>query len=245
MRTRRVDWRSCLTTLAFTGMVLSAPAALAKDGFFALSDWDPYFFRFLNHDPVKLTGNWRTRYAVPPPPTRKSVIQSELAALKALKPLRPERQAKIEAHVEELVAPFLDALGCTAEAAPDVVTLIDDIQVDALIVVVHFKLKYSRLRPRQLDPEIKPSIAPPGHAAYPSGHAAQVHSTAYLLGEIIPSKAAAVEKVAERISFDREVAGVHYRSDTVAGKILGLQIAEDYLRFVDKKGTLKQIEDCS
>ena len=226
-------------------LVARAPVGLAEEGSYPLSDWDPFFFKFLSHDPVKLSGNWRTRYAVPPPPVRKKVIEGELAALKALIPLRAERQSEIEAHKEELVAPFLEALGCTAEQAPDIVKMIDDIQVDALIVVVHFKMKFSRVRPWHLDPDIKPSIGPPGHAAYPSGHAAQVHSTSHLLGEIVPKKAQAVEKVAARISFNREVAGVHYRSDTIAGRILGMQIAEDYLRFVDRKSTLEQIEGCS
>ncbi len=221
-----------------------SPAA-AQQRSYALSDWDPFFLNLLAKNPIKLGADWRTRYAVPPPPRRKEVINAELAALHALVPLREERQSEIEAYKEELVAPFMTALGCSTEQAPDVVSLIDDIQVDALIVVVHFKLKFGRLRPRHLDPSLKPSIAPPGHAAYPSGHAAQVHSTAHLLSEIVPDKAQAVTKVADRIAWDREVAGVHYRSDSVAGKILGLQIAEDYLRFVDVKGTREQIGNCS
>jgi membrane-associated phospholipid phosphatase len=62
----------------------------------------------------------------------------------------------------------------------------------------------------------------PGHAAYPSGHATQAFLIAHSLAAIFPAKSKpgidlALQALAARIARNREIAGLHYASDTAAG----------------------------
>jgi hypothetical protein len=95
-----------------------------------------------------------------------------------------------------------------------------------------------RPRPSQLSPALLPPIAVPGHASYPSGHSTQSHLLSYLLASIPapfpaalttplpinsnPAQPAAslLDRLAERVSRNREVLGLHYPSDTAAGRLL-------------------------
>jgi hypothetical protein len=71
---------------------------------------------------------------------------------------------------------------------------------------------------------LAPTIYTPGHAAYPSGHATQVHLIANLMDMIAPELATASRRLANRIAKNREVAGMHYPSDSAAGKWCADQI---------------------
>jgi membrane-associated phospholipid phosphatase len=111
--------------------------------------------------------------------------------------------------------------------------------------VMYYKALFNRPRPSTLSPALMPPIEIPGHAAYPSGHATQAHLTALLLAEVMPPavnlaldsngqvvtlpgpppnrpdrRVGPLYRVAERIARNREVLGLHYRSDTVAGRLL-------------------------
>ena len=216
------------------GLSTQSPAAQAGETkFFPFTDWDPFFVKALTGTVRNLPPGWRSRYTVPIPPTDQQIVAAELSELKALTQKRPGREARIEAQREGTVEPFLEAVGCAGDAKRELFKLIDDIQVDAVIAVMHFKLKFSRLRPSQVDPSLSVLFPPPGHPAYPSGHATQAYASAAILTELAPNLRTKVEQIADDIAVNREIAGVHYRSDTVAGKILALQIAEDYRRAID------------
>lgn len=213
-----------------------APSLAARAGeaeFFPFHDWDPFFVKALTGTVRNLPPDWRARYTVPVPPADRRTLAAELSELKQLAQKRTGREARIEAQREGTVEPFLEATGCGGDAKQELIKLIDDIQVDAVIAVMHFKLKFSRLRPSQVDPSLTVLFPPPGHPAYPSGHATQAYASAAILMELAPRLRHQMEKVADDIAVNREIAGVHYRSDTVGGKILALQIAEDYRRAID------------
>jgi acid phosphatase (class A) len=91
-------------------------------------------------------------------------------------------------------------------------------------VVVHFKKTFDRVRPRALDGRVRPSIEPPGHPAYPSGHATQAYYVALYLGKKHPGRADAFLRTADAVARNREWAGVHYPSDTTAGRHLAEQL---------------------
>ena len=90
------------------------------------------------------------------------------------------------------------------------------------IVVMHYKNKFKRPRPSQLEPELRPIIEIPGHPAYPSGHSTQAHLVAKALSTVAgnPEIGQELFKIAGRIGKNREWAGVHYASDTDAGEQL-------------------------
>ena len=101
-------------------------------------------------------------------------------------------------------------------------------------VAMIFKEHYNRPRPSQLCPTLMPPIDPPEHASFPSGHAIQAWLTALLLDlamiealkpdptDIVdPSKQThPLHDMARRIARNREIMGLHYPSDSEAGRRL-------------------------
>ena len=90
-----------------------------------------------------------------------------------------------------------------------------------------------RPRPSQLCPWLMPPIPVPGHASYPSGHATQATLLSGLLTLVMPaavttplapSGQSLLDRLAERVARNREVLGLHYPSDSVAGRRLAAQI---------------------
>lgn len=87
--------------------------------------------------------------------------------------------------------------------------------------VMHYKARFNRPRPSRLSPKLMPLIEVPGHASFPSGHATQSRLVATLLAKVMPPQAEApLSCLADRIARNREVMGLHYSSDTKAGKWL-------------------------
>jgi hypothetical protein len=90
--------------------------------------------------------------------------------------------------------------------------------------VMYFKNRFERVRAPVLDPKLSPPIPVPGHPAYPSGHSTQMHLMAWLLADLVPDEEIAVMAIAEDVAVNRERAGLHYPSDTAAGKKLAKRI---------------------
>lgn len=88
---------------------------------------------------------------------------------------------------------------------------------DVSSIGMTLKRKFDRVRPSYLDSRIVPAIAVPEHAAYPSNHSLEAHFLALVLGELYPLQKAEFWKAADAIALNREIAGVHYRSDSQAG----------------------------
>lgn len=80
------------------------------------------------------------------------------------------------------------------------------------------KWRYQRPRPIQLSPDLTLAIAGPPHSAYPSGHSCQSYIIALVLGVFQPERAEEFKQFAREIGQRREIAGVHYPSDGVAGR---------------------------
>ncbi len=96
----------------------------------------------------------------------------------------------------------------------------------SLPFIMALKHQYKRPRPTQLEPRLKPMVDCPLHPAYPSGHSTQSHLIALVFGEV--SGRADVKQAlldaAKRIAENREYAGLHYPSDSEAGKQLATQL---------------------
>ena len=94
------------------------------------------------------------------------------------------------------------------------------------IVVVHFKKRFLRVRPSQIEPRLRPMLGVPGHAAYPSGHATQYFLVAKALASVVRSHEVGEQlfAIAQRVADNREWAGLHYPSDTEAGKFIATAI---------------------
>ena len=90
-------------------------------------------------------------------------------------------------------------------------------------ITMPFKHRFNRARPSQLSPSLQPMFTVPGHPAYPSGHGFQSWFVALTLSELRPDAREALLAMAQRIGVNREIAGVHYPSDTKAGQSLAEQ----------------------
>jgi membrane-associated phospholipid phosphatase len=105
------------------------------------------------------------------------------------------------------------------------------------------------VRPSQLLPALMPPISIPGHASFPSGHATQSALISLCVQQALPganftstvpisnpapgSICAAMQPgldaLAARIARNREIAGLHYPSDTVGGQTLATNIFQNIL----------------
>ena len=112
-------------------------------------------------------------------------------------------------------------------------------------IAMTLKRQIQRPRPSQLSPALMPPVPVPGHASYPSGHATQAYLLSALMAQVMPAvcnggprpqsartgnysrgvaPANVLDRLAERVARNREVLGLHYRSDSVAGQSVAAQI---------------------
>jgi hypothetical protein len=116
------------------------------------------------------------------------------------------------------------------------------------MAAMHYKSVYMRPRPSALCPGLSPPFGPPGHPAFPSGHALQGYLITEALMEAtrppIKSTSGAVPKpdsiykkqlkwLARRVARNRERAGLHYESDSAAGQWLGEYLFDNVLNKED------------
>ena len=97
---------------------------------------------------------------------------------------------------------------------------------DAGIACWEAKYAYWAIRPFQLDPDVKPVFATPNHPSYPAAHACASISVTRTLGYLFPRDAEAFAALGERAAESRIWAGIHYRSDIVAGRQLAISVAD-------------------
>lgn len=104
-------------------------------------------------------------------------------------------------------------------------------------LIISIKNYFDTVRPSFLGSCVNETLfleGNPGHPSYPSGHSFQSHFIAYLLINYVnvidhPEKSKLIKQYLQRandVSVRREIAGVHYKSDTNYGKLLALEISD-------------------
>lgn len=96
---------------------------------------------------------------------------------------------------------------------------------DAFRPLYYAKARYNRVRAYQLFPELAPPFLPRGkfpmHAAFPSGHSTQAHMIVNVLASVFGAQVVeSARDLAWEIGRNREIAGLHYASDTEGGRLL-------------------------
>jgi len=117
----------------------------------------------------------------------------------------------------------------TPDKLPETARVLQNVIQDATYYFFNLKADFARPRPYHLSKDIKNPEAP-GHAAYPSGHSSASYVNAYLLAEIFPELKDKFFSNAYDMAFSREVRGVHYPSDSRAGKTFALQFVQQILK---------------
>jgi membrane-associated phospholipid phosphatase len=109
--------------------------------------------------------------------------------------------------------------------------------IDAGIACWDSKYAYWAIRPFQLDPDVKPLFPTPNHPSYPAAHGCLSTATAAILGYLFPRDAATLATLAEEARESRIWAGIHYRSDIVAGAALGQAVADKVIDQARRDGS--------
>ncbi|HEY9250513.1 MAG TPA: hypothetical protein VIO38_15345 [Rariglobus sp.] len=142
---------------------------------------------------------------------------------------RADALGEIVAQHDGFLDYFLALLSITHESHPHTVRLLHVGVLVGAYVSLHFKglAGHQRLRPCQRAPALMPPVPMPAHPSYPSGHATQAHLMSKCVGAALsasaPDLAASLTRLAERIARNREIAGLHFRTDAEAGRSLAEQ----------------------
>jgi membrane-associated phospholipid phosphatase len=121
------------------------------------------------------------------------------------------------------------------EKHPATSALLAAVDHEVVYYVMHYKHLIQRARPTQLEPKLTLVVPIPGNSSYPGGHAAQSYSMALVLGMLDPAhKDAYVQRSIEG-SHRREIAGLHYPMDAVAGRRLAAAVVDAMLAHPDVK----------
>ncbi|MDF1739632.1 MAG: phosphatase PAP2 family protein [Verrucomicrobiales bacterium] len=199
---------------------------------------EPRLEKYLTGTPVFLP-EWRKLIHLPHPPENSSPrTKAELQYLLGLQSLRTaDQESSIQKQIK-VAGMTLGTFGMGEIQAvggnrPATKRMLAAAQRDMEMIVFQLKASFDRARPTHLTEAITPSIPVPGHPAYPSGHATQAHLLAYLLMELAPDEAETLVEDAAAIAKNREIAGVHYPSDSEAGQLLARQIVDGLLKNSD------------
>jgi membrane-associated phospholipid phosphatase len=166
-----------------------------------------------------------------PYPASAAVVSAEIDDLvRAAQDERSDALGEILGQSNEFISYFMNLMTTAPASYPKTARVLNAAGQVALFAVMYWKDFYKRPRPSQLCPALLPPIAVPGHASYPSGHSTQAHLMALCMGQVFSGIAAAapfigdLTALADRIARNREIAGLHYPSDSAAGKTLAANL---------------------
>jgi hypothetical protein len=156
-----------------------------------------------------------------PPQNDKDRVKIEIWELHQLMKYRPGLMSEAMAQHHDASNYFRGVLSFNEASHPLTCRLMRVAWRVAQFQVMQYKMRYKRPRPSRVAPTLMPPIDPPGHASFPSGHATEAYLNASLLKEVMPNVAGqTLDWLAARIARNREVIGLHYPSDSRAGRLL-------------------------
>ncbi len=147
--------------------------------------------------------------------------------------LRADRGAEITSQLGFPNEYFAMVLGMHMGQHRNTFELITATQVMAAHIAMIAKHALAVRRPDQYDRRIMPMIPTPGHGSFPSAHATEAFAVLTVLERLctewgsfsdLSARLKMLRGLAERISVNRTVAGVHYPIDSWAGAALGTSI---------------------
>ena len=127
---------------------------------------------------------------------------------------------------QEVFGPWFtrENLPKTAAILRQVSRVTDKVKEDA-------KKKWERPRPYTRSALVSPVVGKPGDAgSYPSGHTYGTATSEFVLAAAFPERAVQCDEMTHRIMWGRIVGGVHYPSDTEAGRLLAKVVMEKMLK---------------
>lgn len=202
------------------GLLLASliPMSAAGQDRFPESLWSAELLERLRSGPSFLPAD--LDLGVPPPPSE-AETRAELDRLERLVSSSRDEETthliRIEADASLLGMMRASGLIPDRGSAPALWGLLTLVETETGYFVLREKREHARPRPNQVRPALRTLIRTPPHPSYPSGHAAQSAAIAGLLGALNPACAETYRTYAAGVGERREIAGVHFPSDTRAG----------------------------
>lgn len=223
-----------LSGLFLVSSFLTALAAPPLDDI-RFEAWGKWALSRLDLPPHFLAGEVLISLPIPAPPANSSTeTRAELDELLQLQHERTGAQVRmITKHVDYdgvCAAILAAATDRKLSRALKTKALLRHVEIDASLAIFHAKKRFNRARPHQLEPRLHPAISVPAHPAYPSSHALQGYMVARTLSLLFPLNAQELMTAGEEIGREREIAGLHYPSDSKASRALGEELFDFLLR---------------
>lgn len=159
-----------------------------------------------------------------------ATTQADIAVLLQLQATRTAADVTaIQAEVGDLAPLFLRQLPDIVQKRPAVLHALRATAAEVEFFLFAEKFALLRPRPHQIDARIHPAIAVPHHPAYPSGHAGTARALALVAARFAPAQRAELHAYGDAVGRRREIAGVHYPSDTAEGQRIGQLVAAKLL----------------
>lgn len=216
--------------------------ALAEDRF-PDHRWGVDLLVLLEAGPALLDPDTPLGLAPPPGPalTRSELDRLQLLSAR-LRDAETRARIRLEAEADPRGLLLSEGLIPPPGAAPALWALLGRVAEEATFFALREKRRFARPRPSTQRPGFETVIADPPHPAYPSGHATQIHTITGVLSGLRPGCAEAYRLFAAGVALRREVAGVHYPSDTRAGELIAGTLVPLLLAHPDLSGPLRGAE---
>jgi acid phosphatase (class A) len=186
---------------------------------------------------------------LPPPPADDS--PAGLADLNVLLYVQANRTPEQEEHAKAMASPSIFAMGRsifgdwftrqnlprTAEILTQVTKITDPVKENA-------KKKWQRPRPYTRSNLINPVVGKPGDSgSYPSGHVYGTAVPLFVFTAAFPDHADDFEKIIRGMMWGRIVGGVHYPTDTEAGRLLAKDVVDKLLETPAMQDAIQTIRE--
>jgi membrane-associated phospholipid phosphatase len=186
-------------------------------------------------------GAWVKTAELVRPPAR--VFREQVDLVLSWAELREERAPEILTQIDNQHAFWGTVIPFHTERLRYTRELIEAAVQMAVFVVLRFKHELAAWRPADLSAQVQPMISTPGHGSFPSGHCTQSYVVYEVLRGLLNSRQqprpgeqpayqslnTQLRRIAERVSTNRVIAGVHFPVDNIAGRALGVALGEYFL----------------
>lgn len=156
------------------------------------------------------------------PPYIDSKRESEIVEAIQKKFLTKSKEKEIEAEKDNPYSAFT----IQWKGKPNTLLILKLAMAEISIPIFQNKLKFDRARPSAFNKNISLIVDEPNHSSFPSGHAGQGRLLSLIMSYLDPANAKKYFKQGYELGKNREIGGLHYPSDTLAGFMLAEQVFE-------------------
>lgn len=173
---------------------------------------------------------------LPPPPADDS--PAGLADLNVLLYVQSVRTPEMTAMAKDMASPSVFRMNrpifgewFTRENLPKTAAILREASKVTSPILSEGKAHWKRPRPYVRSEKIQPVVSKPGDAgSYPSGHSFGIAVPEFILSEAFPQHAEALDANVRKVMWGRIVGGVHFPSDTEAGRLLGQATVKELMK---------------